>query len=84
MPVTTEEIREGVAELLEECAGVNPSDVADDKRFEDDLDVDDLSMLEVMVAIEERFHIKISDDEWVSIKIVGEAVALIESKGNQS
>lgn len=48
--MTRDEITAGLAEILEEVAGVNPDDVAEGKSFTDDLDVDSLSMVEVVVA----------------------------------
>ncbi|MEV0648565.1 acyl carrier protein [Phytomonospora sp. NPDC050363] len=76
--MTRDEIREGLAEILEEVAGVNPEDAAEDKSFTDDLDVDSLSMVEVVVAAEERFNVKIPDDEVQNLKTVGDAVTFIE------
>ena len=74
---TGEEIAEGLAEILEEVAGVNPDDVAEEKSFTDDLDVDSLSMVEVVVAAEEKFGVSIPDDEVKNLKTVGDAVAFI-------
>jgi acyl carrier protein len=75
---TRAEITEGLAEILEEVAGVTPSDVAEDKSFTEDLDVDSLSMVEVVVAAEEKFGVKIPDDEVPNLKTVGDAVTFIE------
>ena len=75
--MTRDEIREGLAEILEEVAGVNPEDAAEDKSFTDDLDVDSLSMVEVVVAAEERFDVKIPDDEVQNLRTVGDAVLYI-------
>jgi acyl carrier protein len=80
--VTTEEIRSGLADILEEVAGVQPADVAPEKSFVDDLDVDSLSMVEVALAAEEKFAVKIPDDELSNLKTVGDAIAYIEK--NQS
>ncbi|HEY2173021.1 MAG TPA: acyl carrier protein [Mycobacteriales bacterium] len=80
--VTTEEIRSGLADILEEVAGVQPADVAPEKSFVDDLDVDSLSMVEVALAAEEKFGVKIPDDELSNLKTVGDAIAYIEK--NQS
>ena len=44
----------------------------------DDLDVDSLSMVEVVVAAEEKFGVSIPDDEVKNLKTVGDAVAFIE------
>ena len=76
---TRDEITAGLAEILEEVAGVNPDDVAENKSFTDDLDVDSLSMVEVVVAAEEKFGVKIPDDELPKLKTVGDAVSFIQS-----
>jgi len=80
--VTTEEIRSGLAEILEEVAGVLPEDATLDKTFTDDLDVDSLSMVEIATAVEDKFGVVIPDDELANIKTVGDAVSFIET--NQS
>ena len=71
------QVVEGLAEILEEVAGVNPDDVVEDKSFTEDLDVDSLSMVEVVVAAEEKFDVKIPDDEVQNLKTVGDAVTYI-------
>ena len=76
---STEEIREGLAGILEEVADVAPADVSDEKSFVDDLDVDSLSMVEVAMAAEEKFGVKIPDDELPKLKTVGDAVNYIEA-----
>jgi acyl carrier protein len=76
--VSSEEIRTGLAEILEEVAGVSPDDVTSDKSFTDDLDVDSLSMVEVVVAAEEKFGVKIPDDDVQNLRTVGDAVIYIE------
>jgi acyl carrier protein len=74
---TRDEIVAGLAEILEEVAGVNPDDVAEDKSFTEDLDVDSLSMVEVVVAAEEKFGVKIPDDAVQDLRTVGDAVTYI-------
>src|SRR5690349_10021812 len=78
MAATQEEILEGLAEIVNEIAGIPTEDVLLDKSFTDDLDVDSLSMVEVVVAAEERFDVKIPDDDVKNLKTVGDAVAFIE------
>jgi acyl carrier protein len=78
---SAEEIRAGLAEILNEVADVDAADVSDEKSFVDDLDVDSLSMVEVAMAAEEKFGVKIPDDELPKLKTVGDAVAFIESNG---
>ncbi|MEV7025119.1 acyl carrier protein [Kitasatospora sp. NPDC093558] len=74
---TKDEVLEGLAEIVNEIAGIPTEDVQLDKSFTDDLDVDSLSMVEVVVAAEERFDVKIPDDEVKNLKSVGDAVDYI-------
>jgi acyl carrier protein len=76
---SADEIRAGLAAILEEVADVQVDDVSDDKRFTDDLDVDSLSMVEVAMAAEEKFGVKIPDNEVQNLKTVGDAVTYIEA-----
>lgn len=77
MAATQEEIVAGLAEIVNEIAGIPVEDVQLDKSFTDDLDVDSLSMVEVVVAAEERFDVKIPDDDVKNLKTVGDATDYI-------
>jgi acyl carrier protein len=69
-----EEILAGLAEIVEEVAGVAQDDVSSEKSFVDDLDIDSLSMVEIAVQAEDKFGVKIPDDELANLKTVGDAV----------
>ena len=72
-----QEVTEGLAEIVNEIAGIPVEDVQEDKSFTDDLDVDSLSMVEVVVAAVERFDVKIPDDDVKNLKTVGDATEYI-------
>ena len=78
---TQQEILSGLADIVNEVAGVPVDDVQMDKSFIDDLDIDSLSMVEVVVAAEERFDVKIPDDDVKSLQTVGDAVTYIAKAG---
>jgi acyl carrier protein len=78
-PMTTEEIRGQLAELVNEVAGVPVEDVQLDKSFVDDLDVDSLAMVEILVGCEDKFGVVIPDEESKNLKTVGDAVAYVEA-----
>jgi acyl carrier protein len=77
--VSNEDIQKGLAEIVEEVAGVEAADVTADKSFVDDLDIDSLSMVEIAVQAEDKFGVKIPDDELANLKTVGDAVNYIAS-----
>lgn len=72
-----DEITSGLAEIVEEVVGIEAADVTPDKTFVDDLDIDSLSMVEIAVQTEDRFGVKIPDDELANLKTVGDAVDYI-------
>jgi acyl carrier protein len=61
----------------DEVAGIPAASVELDKNFTDDLDVDSLSMVEVVVAAEERFGVKIPDESVEDLVTVADAVNFI-------
>ncbi|SDC59647.1 acyl carrier protein [Actinokineospora iranica] len=71
------EILKGLADIVEEVAGVATDDVTTEKSFVDDLDIDSLSMVEIAVQAEDKFGVKIPDDELANLKTVGDAVNYI-------
>jgi acyl carrier protein len=69
----------GLAEIVNEIAGVPVDDILPEKSFIDDLDVDSLSMVEVVMAAEDKFGVKIPDSDVKELRTVGDAVAYIDS-----
>ena len=75
----TLDVRAELAEIVNEVAGVDAADVQLEKSFVDDLDIDSLSMVEIVVAAEEKFGVRIPDDQVKNLKTVGDAVSFIEN-----
>jgi acyl carrier protein len=71
----------GLAEIVREITGIKPEQVVPTASFVDDLDIDSLSMVEVAVAAEEKFGVRIPDDALAKLKTVGDAVSFIETQG---
>ena len=77
MALTQDAVLAGIKEIVVEVAGIDAGKISMDKKFTDDLDVDSLSMVEVVVAAEEKFGVKIPDDEVTKMATVGDAVNFI-------
>ena len=69
-----------VASLLSDRLGVTADDISPEATF-DELDLDSLDLVEFALGAEEEFGVRISDDEAEGLKSVGDAVALLETKG---
>ena len=77
MALTQAEVLAGVKEIVVEIAGIDANTIEMDKKFNEDLEVDSLSMVEVIVASEEKFGVKIPDDEVQKMHTVADAVNFI-------
>ncbi|MCX5045739.1 meromycolate extension acyl carrier protein AcpM [Aldersonia sp. NBC_00410] len=75
---TQEELIAGIAEIIEEVTGIEPAEVTIEKSFVDDLDIDSLSMVEIAVQTEDKYGVKIPDEDLASLRTVGDAVTYIQ------
>ncbi len=73
---TFETFRECAVEVLQ----VPAEKVTKEARFADDLDADSLDLVELVMALEEKFDISVDETELEDIETVGQAYDLIASK----
>jgi acyl carrier protein len=62
MTVSAQEFLAGIGEIIEDIAGVPAGQVTPNKSFADDLDIDSLTIVEIVVAAQDRFGVEIPDD----------------------
>ena len=79
MAQSEQEILAGLAEIVNAETGLDPAEVLADKSFTDDLDIDSLSMMTIVVNAEEKFGVRIPDEEVKNLTTVGDAVSFIAS-----
>ena len=77
MAFTSTEILAGLAEIVAEETGLPAESVETSKSFTDDLDIDSLSMMTIVTLAEEKFSVRIPDDEVKNLATVGDAVSFI-------
>ncbi|MHB8339657.1 MAG: acyl carrier protein [Mycobacteriales bacterium] len=77
-PRTTEEILTGLAEIINEVSGRDASLVVPEATFSGDLDLDSLTMVEVVVAAEQRFDVRIPDEDVAELESVSDAIRYIQ------
>ncbi len=71
-------IEEKVTAIVCEQLDVKKDDVSRDKTFTEDLGADSLAIVELVLAFEEAFNLKIPDAEVDGIKTVGNAIDYIK------
>ena len=79
MAMTELEIFEGFAKTIEEFAGVPASEVTLEADLADDLNIDSLSMVEIIVSAQDKFSIEIPDKDLKDLKTVQDVVGYVQS-----
>lgn len=72
-------VEEVVRKIVVERLDRKPEEVTMEAKFIEDLGADSLDVTELLMALEEEFHIDI-DDEATKIETVADAVAYLKSK----
>lgn len=74
------EIEAKFTELLVSELGLDESKISPEARFEEDLEVDSLGVVELLMALEDEFDVTIPDEEAENLTTVQEAVDLVVAK----
>lgn len=82
MAQSEQEILSGLAELISTEMEIPAEEVTPEKSLADDLSIDSLSMITIVYNAEEKFGVRIPDDEANKLVTVQDAVNYIHS--NQS
>lgn len=77
MALSQAEVLAGLAELVNDETGIATDAVQMDKSFTDDLDIDSISMMTIVVNAEDKFSVKIPDEEVKNLITVADAVNFI-------
>lgn len=71
---------EEIKDLLVEAANVDRNKIEESSSLKDDLGIDSLDAVEIVLEIETRFDIKVSDEEIAKLNTVKDIIDLVESK----
>jgi acyl carrier protein len=76
--MTEQEIRVALAEIIEEFIGVPGSDVIPEANLVDDLGIDSLSLVEIVVAAQDKFGVEIPDSDLKLLKTVHDVTNYVQ------
>jgi acyl carrier protein len=74
-----QEIESKVKQIISAQLEVAPDKLTDGASFVDDLKADSLAVVELVLALEEAFHIEIPDEDTEQIKTVKDAVDYVKN-----
>ena len=70
MALSQNEVLAGLAEIVNEETGIDTESVKMEKSFTNDLDIDSISMMTIVVNAEEKFSVKIPDEEVKNLSLI--------------
>lgn len=70
---------EKLQEVIAQVLSVDPKEITPETTFLEDLGADSLDVFQIVMGIEEAFHIEIPAEKAERITTVGEAVELIKN-----
>ena len=73
----------GLAEIVNDETGIATERVQMNEHFTNDLDIDSISMMTIVVNCEDRFGVKIPDEEVKNLNTVADAVNFIVAASKQ-
>jgi acyl carrier protein len=68
-----------IKEILVDVLGVDEDDIKPESKFIDDLGADSLDLVELIMSLEDKFNIEISDEEAEKIATVKDAMDYIDA-----
>jgi acyl carrier protein len=76
----TDSINIIIKDTLSEKTGIEYHLIADNASFVDDLGIDSLDFIEIIMELEKKFKIKITDEESEKLRTVANIIQLIKQK----
>jgi acyl carrier protein len=67
-----------VKQVIAKQATTRPDALSNSARLQADVGLDDLDIVEVIMALEEKFNLSIDDQDALKMKTVGDVIAYVE------
>ena len=69
---------EEIKELVAESLGASIEELTEETSFTEDLDADSLDLFEMVMALEDKYDVKIPSEDLENIKTIGDVKQYIE------
>lgn len=73
-------VAEKVKEIVSQQLDVDVANISETSSFVEDFNADSLTIVELVLALEEQFEVDIADEDTEKIRTVGDAVAYITER----
>lgn len=72
-------VRAKIKEVISNVTGIPEGDIGDHASYQEDLDLDSLSMLEIGVDVDYAFKLGLTEEAMQGVRTIDDAVALVLS-----
>ncbi|MBM6968323.1 MAG: acyl carrier protein [Pseudoramibacter alactolyticus] len=69
---------ESVKSIIAEQLGVSEDEITEESNLVEDLEADSLDIVELVMAFEDEFGVKVPDDELENVKTVGDILKVLD------
>ncbi|WP_455129436.1 acyl carrier protein [Pseudoramibacter alactolyticus] len=69
---------ESVKSIIAEQLGVSEDEITEESNLVEDLEADSLDIVELVMAFEDEFGVKVPDDELENVKTVGDILKILD------
>ena len=76
--ILSQQDTKAVLDILVEQLGVEREHLTPEARIQEDLGADSLTVVEISMALEERFNISIPDEEWEKVSTVEDLFSALQ------
>jgi len=73
-----QDIRTEVIQMLADMTGLEPEETKPEMNIVTDLGADSLKILELAIAIEQKYKVRVTESQMRSISTVGETIDIVE------
>jgi len=75
----TKSIEKNIISIIAEIAGVEDDEINSGTKLVEDLEIDSIKAIEIVVAIEKKYNIRIRDEDVPKITTVTQAVEVVNA-----
>ncbi len=77
--MTTNNVEQEIISIISDVSGFEPEEIKPDTNLQNELEIDSIKAIEITVAIEKKFKIRVRDEDVPSITTLKQAVELVNA-----
>ncbi len=77
--MTTNNVEQEIISIISDVSGFEPEEIKPDINLQNELEIDSIKAIEITVAIEKKFKIRVRDEDVPNITTLRQAVELVNT-----